>query len=233
MRRLGVILLSFVLLISCREAGVKYFWDSHSIDYSDIDAAHDQFVDYAALASAADTSAALVSMDRLFDKLKEDEVAYYIYTEWVEGIFYHPFSPYRSEALYARAVERMGTDGIFSEDECVPYRQRLGWMRLNRLGGPATVPDVALDGRRTLVLVFDLGCPSCREALQTLAAEPRWAEVRRVAIGCGYGPEPEIPGWEYVRPEHFRQYFDQRVAPFWFVVSADGTVETSYSNIEF
>lgn len=231
MRRLAVILLLMVSLAGCRDARVRNFWLTHDVDYSEVDSARSQFIDYAALASLADTCAARASIDRLYDKLKKDEVAYYLYTEWVEGIFYHPLSPYRSETIFSQAVERMETDGIFSEDECLPYRQRLARMRLNREGGKATVPGVSLDGRRTLVAVADLGCHSCIEALDSLATDGKWAEVRRVAISCGHSPEFPLLGWERVLPENIRDVFDIRFAPFCFVVSADGTVESSYKSI--
>lgn len=231
MKRLAVILLLLVSLTGCRDARVRYFWCTHSIDYSVVDSARSQFIDYAALASLADTSVARASIDRLYDKLKKDEVAYYLYTEWVEGIFYHPFSPYCSEPLYSRAVERMGVDGVFSEDECLPYRQRLAWMRLNREGESAVVPGVTLDGQRTLVAVADLGCHSCIEVLDSLATDGKWADVRRVAISCGHGPEFPLQGWERVLPKRTRDVFDTRYAPFCFVVSADGVVESSYKPI--
>ena len=101
MRRLAVILLLMVSLAGCRDARVRNFWLTHDIDYSEVDSARSQFIDYAALASLADTCAARASIDRLYDKLKKDEVAYYLYTEWVEGIFYHPLSPYRSETIFS------------------------------------------------------------------------------------------------------------------------------------
>ena len=231
MKRLAVIFLLLSALTGCRDARVKYFWYTHDIDYSEVDSARSQFIDYAALASLADTSVARASIDRLYDKLVKDEVAYYLYAEWVEGIFYHPFSPYRSAPIFSRAVERMGTDGIFSEDECFPYRQRLAWMRLIREGEKASVPGVSLDGRRTLVAVADLGCHSCIEALDSLATDGKWADVRRVAISCGHGPEFPLQGWERVLPERTRDVFDTRFAPFCFVVSADGVVESSYKSI--
>ena len=123
----------------------------------------------------------------------------------------------------------MTTDGILSESEWEPYLRKQTWMQYNQVGDPATIPGVTLDGRRTLVLVLDLGCPSCKETLTTLAAQPEWADVRRVAIGCGYGPEPGVPGWDYYFPDNATEIFDPQMTPVWFVVSGDGTVETPYT----
>lgn len=229
MRRWVGIFLIPVLLAGCRETRVRDFWNTHSTDYANMEAAREQFVDYVKIASTVDEATALASLDMLFDKMKEDEVAYYTYTRWMNGIFYHPLSPYRSVAFYAKLVDRLSSDGIFLEEECIPYRQQLAWLKLNLAGDRATLPGVDLDERRTLILVLDLGCPSCREALTALSAAPEWADVRRVAIGCGHGPEPDIPGWDYYFPEDAAAVFDPEITPVYFVVSADGTVEKSYT----
>ena len=97
MRRSTFIFLLLAVLAGCREnANVADFWNTHSIDYSDIDAAQDQFARYAEQAVAAEKTDALASMDVLFDRLKEDEVGYYVYTDWIDGVFYNPLPRRRS-----------------------------------------------------------------------------------------------------------------------------------------
>lgn len=214
-------------LVSCGRQGVRTFWDTHSIDYTDVGAAEDQFADFAELAVASDPEDAVAALDALFDKLLEDEVAYYLYSEWMEGAFYSLLSPCRSAALYSKAVERLVSDGVFSMDDCQPWLQRRDWIQYNQAGQPATVPGVTSFGEETLVLVLDLGCPSCREALESVAAE--WPSLRRIAVGCGHGPQPSVEGWEYLFPENADAVFDPRMTPVYFIVSANGTVETSYS----
>lgn len=229
MRRWTAIFLLTALLSGCQEGGFKDYWNVHSLDYSDVGAAERLFADYAEQAVAAPEADALASLDVLFDKLKKDEVAYYLYSRWMDGAFYSLLSPCRNPALYAKAVERMVSDGIFAEDECVPFVRKSNWIRFNREGAPATLPGVALDGRRTLVLILDPGCPSCREALTALAAETEWVDVRRIAICCGLEPAPTVPGWDYYFPENAAEVFDPQLTPIWFSISADGTVETSYT----
>lgn len=229
MRRWAAIFLLAALFAGCRNAGIRDYWRAHSLDYSDIEAAEDQFARFAEEAVAAPEADAIAALDVLFDQMKKDEVAYYIYSDWLDGAFYNPLSPCRNAALYAKAVERLTTDGILSESECAPYLQKRTWISYNQKGQPATLPDGILDGRRTLVLILDLSCPSCKEALDTLTASSEWKDVRRVAIGCGYGPRPDVPGWDYYFPEDASSVFDPRLTPVYFVVSAAGTVEISYT----
>ena len=75
MRCHPVILFLLTLFAGCQGGSIAGFWNTHSIDYSDIDAARDQFVAYAEKAVTAPEPEALSSLDVLFDKLHEDEVA--------------------------------------------------------------------------------------------------------------------------------------------------------------
>ena len=229
MKHWTAIFLLTALFAGCSEASIKDYWHVHSLDYSDIEAAEDQFACFAEEAVAAPVEDALDALDVLFDQMKKDEVAYYIYTDWINGAFYNPLSPCRNAILYSKAVERLETDGVLSESECAPYRQKRTWITYNQAGQPAALPPGIFDGRRTLVLILDLSCSSCQDALATLSAAPEWAEVRRVAICCGYGPEPDVPGWDYFIPVDATDVFDPKMTPVYFVVSAEGTVEKSYS----
>lgn len=223
------LLLSLALLFSCGRPGVKGYWDAHGLDYSNVLLAQDRFGEFCERAVAAPREEARKELDHLFDLLLQDTVAYYLYTEWIGSAFYSPLSPCRNAVLFSQAVQRMVQDGVLNQDECEPLIRQREWALLNIPGEPALVPGVALDGRRTLVLVLDLSCPSCREALELLAASPEWARVRRVAIGCGEGPQPAVPGWEYVFPDNAAAFFDPQLTPVYYVVSPDGTVEASYT----
>ena len=192
--------------------------------------AEDRFADFAELTADASQEDALYGLDRLFDRLEQDAVAYFIYVEWMEAAFYNPFSPCRNQALFSHAVDRIVTGGILMEDEYAPLLQRKEWMGFNLAGTPAVVPGVNLQGERTLVLVLDLSCPSCREALSAFD-DPQWEGLRRVAVCCGHGPEPSVAHWEYIIPEHADAVFDRHMTPVYFVVSADGVVERTYTLI--
>ena len=77
--------------------------------------------------------------------------------------------------------------------------------------------------------MLDPSCPSCREALQKLASDPEWADIHRLAVFCGYGSLPDIPGWESVSLMGDSSVFDPQLTPVYFVVAADGTVERGYT----
>ena len=53
MKRTFTAVLCLALLAGCQASGVGNFWYTHSIDYSDIHAAEDQFADFSELAVAA------------------------------------------------------------------------------------------------------------------------------------------------------------------------------------
>ena len=214
-------------LFSCSRSEVVRFWSTHSIDYTDIAAAENQFADFAELAVAAPEGAAIKAIDVLFDRLRKDEVAYYIYTDWMEGAFYNLLSPCRSAALYSKCVDRIVKDGIIPAGAHDPYLQKREWLGYNLQGSVATVPSVPISGR-TLVLVLDQGCPSCRESLSKLSAD--WPDIRRVAVCCGYGPVPDFPGWEYISDRTAATaVFDPRMTPIFFMVGEDGKVDVPYT----
>ena len=229
-KRAFTLLLLILTLVSCQEQGIRAFWKTHSIDYSDIDAAEDQFADFAEQAVAAPEKDALAALDDLFDKLKRDTVAYYIYSDWMSAAFYNLLSPCRNAGLFSRAVERMVADGIVSPGTVEPFLRQRDWIQYNQQGELATVPGITSFDERTLVLVLDVGCTSCRQALETVGGDPRWTNVRRVAVCCGYGPRPDVPAWEYLFPdEKAATVFDPRLTPIYFVVAPGGNVELPYT----
>ena len=229
MKHFPTAILCLALLVGCQATGVGNFWNRHSIDISDIDDAEEQFADFAELAASAPAEDALAALDVLFDKLKQDTLAYYLYSEWMDGAFYNLISPCRSASLYGKAVDRFVADGILTTDECEPFLRRREWIGYNLEGTKAIVPGLAQIDTRTLVLVLDLGCPSCREALETVSADPQWDGLRKIAVGLGYGPRPEVPDWDYLFPENGRTVFDINMTPVYFVAAADGTVEHGYT----
>lgn len=232
MRKIIVILAALAsLLTGCRSTGVADYWVRNSIDYSDVQAAQDRFATFAELAVRAEEAEAGAALDRLFDKLLDDEVAYYLYTDWMDAAFYNPLSPCRNAFLYRKAVERMVSDGIISMNEYEFSQRKLKWINYNREGSVATVPGVDLDGRRTLVLLLDLDCPTCMESLNKISGDPVWSDVRKVAVCRGFNALPEVPGWEYYLYDESADVFDPGLVPAYFVISSDSTVESGYKVI--
>lgn len=229
MKHAATIILCLALLSGCQAHGIRGYWNSGPLLDKDIRAAEEHFADFAELAVASPEADALAAMDALFDRLRQDTVAYYIYSDWINGAFYNLLSPCRSEALYGKAVERIVNDAVLQTDECEPFLQKLQWIGYNQPGEPAVVPGCTSFNDRTLVLVLDLSCPSCRQALEKLSSDPQWAGARHVAVCCGYGSHPDIPGWDYLFPENASAVFDPELTPIYFIVAADGTVESGYA----
>ncbi len=225
MRLLGIVLLTLALLTGCKNASVRSYWDDVPLLEDDIRVSEDRLAQFAELAVKAPQADAMAAIDALFDRLQEDDVAYYVYCDWMDGAFYSILSPCRSAMLYSKAVDRMVSDGILPSSYLDQYVQKREWIQYNQKGAISTIPV----HERSLILVLDVGCPSCREALTKLASQTQWADARHIAVCCGYGTIPEIPGWEYIADTHISAMFDPKMTPLYFVVSADGTVETTYA----
>ena len=226
MKHSAVIFLCLALLAGCQASGIRGYWNSVPLLEEDLSVSEDRFAQFAELTASAPEKEALEAIDILFDKLCKDTLAYYIYAEWAESAYYNLLSPCRNAALYSKAVDRMVADRVLTESEILPSLQKREWIQYNLKGARATVPGVIIK-ERTLVLVLDKGCPSCKEALSGLAE--KLADTRRIAVCCGYGAVPAVPGWEYVTEKESEAVFDPRMTPIYFVVSPDGTVETPYT----
>lgn len=219
------------LLLGCSNNTLSQFWKGVPLLEEDIRVSEERFADFAELAVASPEKEATAALDALFDRLREDEVAYYVYAAWIDGAFYSVLSPCRSAVLYSYAVNRIVKDGVLNQDECRPYLKRRDWICYNVEGAPATIPGVILNGKRTLVLVMDLSCPSCRKALDVLSQDSAWNGVRKIALGIGYGSIPEAEGWELYTPENAAEFYDVHISPVYYVVSPDGIVELSYTAV--
>ena len=229
MKHFTEMILCLALLTGCQATGIRGYWNDVPLLEKDIQVSEDRFAQFAELAVSAPEEDALAAMDLLFDKLKQDPVAYFVYTDWMDGAFYTLLSPCRNAALYGKAVERMVSDGILSIDECDPFLHKRDWIQYNLEGAQATVPGLTKTDTRTLVLVLDLSCPSCRAALESLAEDGQWNDVKKLAVCLGYGPQPSVPGWEYISHENASAVFDIHLTPIYFVIAPDGTVERGYT----
>ena len=229
MKHSTVFCLCLALLTGCQASGIRSYWNDVPLLEKDLSVSEDRFARFAEQAVSAPEEDVLAAMDGLFDKLKQDSVAYYVYSDWMDGAFYSPLSPCRNATFYNKAVDRLVADGILSTDECEPFLRRREWIMYNREGSKAVIPGLSDIDTRTLVLVLDLSCPSCREALQKLAEDPQWDNAKKLAVCLGYGPQPSVPGWDYLSPENGNVVFDIHMTPVYFVVAADGTVERGYT----
>ena len=233
-RRVLLLLLTASVLLSCqsgkKDMALSSFWEGKTLLSEDISLSEEQFADFAELAVAGPREEALTALDALFDRLKaEDEVAYYIYSDWVAGAFYSPLSPCRDAELFAYCVGRLETDGILTEDEFRRFGRMRDWISLNAAGQKAALPQPDPEGRPTLVLVIDLSCPSCRMALDKLGTDPAWDSCRRLALCGGHGEAPDADGWEIQLLPDGASHFDLGLVPFYYVIDPAGVVSKSYT----
>ena len=229
MRYAVKILLCLALLNGCQASGIRGYWNDVPLLEKDIRVSEDRFADFAELAVASSQNDALAALDLLFDRLRRDSVAYYVYSEWMNGAFYNIFSPCRNATLYSKAVERIVTDAVLPTDECEPFLQRQRWIGYNLPAERAIVPGRPSFTGRTLVLVLDLSCPSCLKTLEKFLTAPEWAGVKHLAVCFGPGALPSDSGWDVIYDSNSAAVFDPQLTPIYFVVAADGTVEQGYT----
>lgn len=229
-------LLLAVLTVSCKTPSVKGFWDRHTPEISNISAAEDEFAEFAELAVAAPEQDAKEEIDHLFDLLKADEVAYYVYTEWVVRAFYSSASPCRNCPLFVYSMTRILGDGIVDGYDAELYSRFVTACQTNHVGDKLVLPSlsdrvgnsISIDlGQPIIFLVIDLSCPSCLKALEKLAGEH--PEARHIALCSGYGGFPKVEGWEYFRVHETEGVYDVSAAPFYFIANADGIIEETYT----
>ena len=237
--RLGLaasLALTAVLAVSCGTPSVKGYWSRHTPDITDIRAAEDEFAAFAELAAKADEQDARAEIDRLFDLLKSDEVAYYVYTDWVVTAFYSSASPCRSCPLFVYSMQRVLSDGIVDGYDAELYSRFVTACRTNHIGDRLTLPSIFdrtgkqitfESGQPTLFLVVDLSCHSCISALESL--KDKHQEARHIALCRGHGRFPEIDGWEYYFAEDTDSVYDISAAPFYFISDEDGVITETYT----
>ncbi|MBO4475586.1 MAG: hypothetical protein J5737_02515 [Bacteroidales bacterium] len=228
------------LIVSCctSTSGVAGYWQKHDVTVTESNyrEAEDCFAEFAELAATAPLEEGLAALDTLFNHLLADGVSYYVYSEWMVSAFHSILSPCRNPVLFAKAVERLSSDGIMSRGEVAPLMELAAKDMLNAPGSPCTLPELTdadgspapwSPGSETVFVLVNLDCATCVGALNALGGEPG----EHVALCYGRTPAPEISGWEYRYSNRLGEIFDLEAAPFWFSVDAAGKVRTAYSPI--
>ena len=230
MRNILLALFAVSAIISgCRPAaGVRGYWSEKTPNIEDIAAAEEEFADFAELALAAPEADAFAAVDQLLRKASKDEVTYIIYTDWIERGFGLVASPCFSCPIFVHAANTVRKQKILDAYLSGEYEKRREFCSHNRIGSKAELPMEYAPEERTLFLVVDQDCPSCRKAMDRLALENE--DARLVALCCGHGPLPAEPGWNSIRLPHDQTIFDTAQSPFYFVTDADGIVVITYKS---
>ena len=234
MKRLCSILLTLACTLACQDAGLQRYWDKYGTDIDNYAEARDRFATFAELVVKAPEEEGIKAVNSLLDKVKADEVTYYVYSEWLVAAFHSIYSPCRNPAVFADVVKRFASDGIMTESEVEPLQELAAFDRLNLPGESCTLPDLNAEdgtaapwepGKETLFLVVNLDCASCVGALRSLSTEPG----EHIALCYGRTPHPSIAGWTYCFMEAGDKVFELEASPFWFTVDASGNVVKAYT----
>ena len=226
-----------ILLAGCGN-NVRNYWDKVDVTVteSNFASSEDRFARFAELLVKAPEKDAVAGLDALFEKLKADEVSYYVYSEWLVMSFHSLLSPCRNPVLMEHVANRFASDGIMSADECAPILELAAKDKLNLKGddcilppfhGSDHMPVFWEPGKETVFLVTNLDCATCVGALRSLADE----SGEHIALCFGHTPPPSLPGWNYCYSPVLDDVFDLDSAPFWFKVGADGKVTVPYSTV--
>lgn len=230
MRRVVLLILvaAATLISGCRNSsGVRGYWSSRTPDVTDYPAAEDEFARFAELAVQAPEADAFAAVDQLLKKAaRQDEVTFLVYSDLFIRAFSLPASPCYNAALFVHAADKILSHKGLDAYTAGELRRRRAFCLFNRVGERATLPvDIPLV-QRTLFLVVDQDCPSCRTAMEGF---PDWPGTWRVALCHGHGPLPEVPGWDCFPLSADQEILDVREGPFYFVTSEDGIIEISYT----
>lgn len=235
--RVLIILASLAIISGCRDtSGIRGYWSSRDLDLENVAAAEDQFTDFVELAVKAPEKDARAAIDHLLKKAGRDTVTYLVYADWIARGFSTLASPCRNCGLFVYAADKILSKGILDGYSAEDFRQRREFCLYNRVGDKIELPETmdddgiaSLDGR-TLFLVVDQDCPTCRESLQKFLS-PKWEGTALTALCYGHGPLPSVDRWECRRISGEQTIIDTRQAPFYFVAAPDGTIEITYTSV--
>lgn len=227
-----------VIISGCRDtSGIRGYWSSHTPDITDYAAAEEEFADFAQLALQAPEADAFAAVDMLLNKARKDEVTYLVYTDLIARAFATISSPCYSCAIFTHAADKILRQDLLSDFAAEEYSLRREFCLHNRVGDRAEIP-LMNDGvqaeipfeTRTLFLVVDQDCPSCRESMRHFTSA-KWDSTARVALCYGVGPLPNEGIWQCRRISPDQGIIDTRQAPFFFVTAPGGTVEITYTSV--
>lgn len=238
MKRLALTLFVAAALISgCREQpGVRGYWSDRTLNVDDYAAAEEEFTDFVEYAVTAPETVAFADIDMLLEKAAgQDDVTYMIYADWILKGFGAIASPCHSCPLFLHAADWILGRGIPSGDITSRLERQRSFCLYNRPGDVARFPELTEGSlpettRRTLYLLVDQDCTTCRRSMSRFEG-PEWEGTALVALCYGRGSLPEEPGWTSYRIRRDQTLLDTRQAPFYYVVSPDGTIEISYTSL--
>ena len=219
------------IISGCRNSsGIRNYWSSHTPDISDYNVAEEEFARFAELAVQAPEGDAVAAVYQLIKKAsRQDEVTYLVYIDLITRGFSLIASPCYAPDLFVHAADRILSGKHLDGYTRAQLLQRRQFCSSNRVGEQVRLPINYPVAKRTLFLVVDHDCSSCRKAMTRLSGE--FSDICLVALCNGHGPLPTEPGWDCYLLPYDQDILDTEAGPYYFVAAADGTVETSYKSV--
>ena len=224
------------IISGCRDnTGVRGYWSTRTLDVDNYVAAEEEFTDFVEMTASAPEKDSFAAIDMLLKKARKDDVTYIIYADLILKGFSSIGSPCRSCPIFLHAADNILSHGIPSGDMTIRYQKRRAQCLHNMVGADAEFPPLSdADGihvnGRTLILLVDQDCSTCRQSMERFSS-PKWEGTVLVALCYGHGPLPDREGWECYKMSRSQTLLDTREAPLFYVVSPDGKVEISYTSV--
>ena len=249
-----------VVMGSCSdvEQELSSYWGGYDFssveDFQDIRKAEDQFSGYVGLLNRAPFEVSSASLCEFLDSAARNEVAYIIWTGWLEAYLHNTASPYRNDSLFRIWLDKVVEDKILDDYMMEHLLQVKAVADFNAVGCEPSdlgLMDTegnefrisGLKGRRTLVLFLDGGCKSCLSYLDEAYKDYRRKDIRLVAVLLNAYPaqlskiNSELPedvrdrwtlAWCPGRELERGQGYDLTMIPSRILISPDGLVEKTY-----
>lgn len=170
---------------SVQERKLKLWWEDADFSVneavSDIDRLEEHFAGYCELLSDVSLQVASESICSFVDKLKNNELLFYIYYEMFCSALYSIDSPFRNEVLFDVYLDKAMNSGVFKGYEMERINNIASLSKLSRPG--EKIPDseiLSLSGEsvnlhdflssveQTLMVVVDPNCPYCLEIVDKI-----------------------------------------------------------------
>lgn len=197
---------------------VKHYWDN--FDFTDTNYIHkpeiteQAYVDFLDVANHSPMESAFDGMTRLISKAEDNKKVFDYFISLSDKYLYDPNSPFRSEELYIRVLEKMVETNLLDDTEKTRPKYRLQLAQKNRLGTKAlnftytlqSGKQGTLYGLNTeyiLLYINNPGCHACGEITEGMKHSQIIEYLlsrKHLTILCVY-PDEELDEWEKHRSD--------------------------------
>ncbi len=219
----------------------------------DVEGAEMRFKEWCELLKSADAESQSGAVAEFVELMVADEVCYHVWSEWARIYLYGVWSPVRNDEAFGMLLQAIATDPRVPADGRDYVPRLMDVLAHNRVGDMAEdirMYDAAAQerhladfrGRRLLLLIIDVTCPSCVDTMQEIEDNRRVmgaaerGELAMVVVTINQTPESITPlvedkkntPWQIFCSsvgELDEAYYDTEAAPVMFLLSEEGRVE--------